>query len=60
MNLPTILTLIWSGVALRYDVNEVLRCNIEYTDFNERRWCIETNHYRQMWLQCEFGDADPY
>ena len=58
MHLLTLLTLVWSGVALRYDVNEILRCNIEYTDPNERRWCIIAKHYEQMWLSCEFPNED--
>ena len=56
--LLALLTLVWSGVTLRYDVNEILRCNIEYTDSNVRRWCIIAKHYEQMWLSCEFPDED--
>ena len=52
--LLTLLTLVGSVFGLRYDVNEILRCNIEYTDPNERRWCIIAKHYEQMWLACEF------
>lgn len=56
--LLALLTLVWSGVTLRYDVNEVLRCSYDYTDPNERRWCIVGSHYRQLWLECEFPDTE--
>jgi hypothetical protein len=45
--------------ALEYNVNEILMCNIAYRDpseHSERRWCIISKHYEQMWLSCEFPD----
>ena len=53
-----IITLVLSALALRYDVNEVLKCSYEYTDPNERRWCIVGAHYRQLWLEAEFPDSE--
>ena len=52
------ITLVLSALALRYDVNEVLKCSYEYTDPNERRWCIVGAHYRQLWLEAEFPDSE--
>ena len=52
------ITLALSALALRYDVNEVLKCSYEYTDPNERRWCIVGAHYRQLWLEAEFPDSE--
>ena len=56
--LLALLTLVCSVFGLRYDVNEILRCHIEYTNPNDLRFCVIAKHYEQLWLSYEFPDED--
>ena len=58
--LLTLLTLVGSVLGYKYDVNEIYKCNIEYKNDNRRPLCVMMAHYRELWLQCEWPDEDPY
>ena len=58
MRIFTLMTLLTMGYSLSYDVNEILKCSYLYEN-PDRRWCIISKHYEQMWLSCEFPHEEP-